>query len=136
MPVYVDSCVVLDIMTDDERYGEWSAGILDAYRDQGLWVHWMVFAEICAGLAHVSEAEEVLRELGLEIRTSRQTGLWLAAKAFVRYRAAGGTKTSPLPDFFIGAQAEDECVALITRDVQRFKTYFPSVTLISPAADG
>ncbi|MCC5850989.1 MAG: PIN domain-containing protein [Verrucomicrobia bacterium] len=132
MPVYVDSCVVLDIMTDDELFGDWSENILSEYRQEGLWVNWMVYAEICAGLDHPSEADQVLQELGLELKPSSRNGLWLAAKAFVRYRAAGGVKASPLPDFLIGAQAEAEELKLITRDSKRFQTYFPNVRLILP----
>lgn len=133
MPVYVDSCVILDIMTDDELHGEWSAKTLSAYFAEGLYVNGMVYAEICAGLDHPSEADQILDELGLELKVSSRHGLWLAAKAFVRYRAAGGVKTSPLPDFLIGAQAEAEKLPLITRDRKRFQTYFPNVKLISPS---
>jgi len=132
MPVYVDSCVVLDIMTDDELYGDWSENILSEYRAEGLWVNSMVYAEISAGLDHLSETDQVLQELGLELKPSSRHGLWLAAKAFVRYRAAGGVKASPLPDFLIGAQAEADELPLITRDPQRFRTYFPGVRLILP----
>jgi predicted nucleic acid-binding protein len=132
MPIYVDSCVVLDIMTDDEVYGDWSENILSEYRARGLWVHSMVYSEICAGLEHPSEADQVLQELGLELKSSSRLGLWLAAKAFVRYRAAGGTKASPLPDFLIGSQAEADELSLITRDPKRFRTYFPAVRLVLP----
>lgn len=57
---------------------------------------------------------------------------WLAAQAFVSYRRAGGTMTSPLPDFYIGGHAEVEGLTLVTRDAARYRTYFPNVTLIAP----
>jgi len=132
MSVYVDSCVVLDLMTDDEEFGNWSEEILNKYREKGLFANWMVFAEICPPLDDADQADDILNALGIKIMPSSKTGLWLAAKAFVRYRKSGGNKTSPLPDFIIGAQAQVENLPLITRDVQRYQTYFPKVQLIIP----
>ena len=132
MAVYVDSCVILDLMTDDQEFGDWSEKILTQYRGKGLFANWMVFAEICPPLDDPDQADYILNSLGVEFMPSSRTGLWLASKAFVRYRKSGGTKTSPLPDFIIGAQAEVENLPLITRDVQRYQTYFPNVQLITP----
>ena len=59
-------------------------------------------------------------------------GGWLAAQAFLKYRRSGGVKTSPLPDFYIGAHAEVGGHTLVTRGPSRYRTYFPSVRLIVP----
>ena len=57
---------------------------------------------------------------------------WRAAQASVQYRLAGGARSSPLPDFYVGAHAEVEGLTLVTRDAARYRTYFPAVTLITP----
>jgi hypothetical protein len=50
----------------------------------------------------------------------------------LRYRRAGGGKSNVLSDFFIGAHAAVERCPLLTRDVQRYRAYFPTVLLIAP----
>jgi predicted nucleic acid-binding protein len=57
----------------------------------------------------------------------------LAGKVYRTYRKRGGTRRSPLPDFFIGAHAAVAGYHLLTRDAQRYRTYFPNLQLITPA---
>jgi predicted nucleic acid-binding protein len=57
---------------------------------------------------------------------------FLAGKAFQIYRRRGGTKRSPLPDFFIGAHAAVARYRLLTRDVGRYRSYYPKLRLIAP----
>ena len=97
-----------------------------------LFVNPVIFSELCVGAKDADEVVEILSELGLTMHDLSLNALFLAAQAFKCYRLKQGNKTSPLPDFYIGAQAEDSGWTLITRDPTRFRTYFPKVRLISP----
>ena len=93
----------------------------------------VVYSEISIGFARIEELEEAIAEAGFLLRPIPREALFLAGKAFLKYRRAGGRKHSPLPDFYIGAHAAVEGMELLTRDAPRFRTYFPTVELISPA---
>ena len=80
----------------------------------------------------MDEAEALIAMLGLVYLELPREALFLAARAFRQYRRRGGTKTSPLPDFFIGAHALVLGIPILTRDISRYRTYFPEVRLISP----
>ena len=132
MPVLVDTNVILDIAYDDATWADWSEGQLELQRQRGLIVNPMVYSELCAGAESVREVNEILSRLGLTLQELPKTALFLAAKAFLLYRRQGGSKTSPLPDFFIGAHAQASGFALLTRDSGRYKSYFPAVALVTP----
>lgn len=132
MPFLVDTNLILDVATDDPVWGEWSDAQLTKHQKRGLFINPVIYAELCTGADESSEVDALLKELKLEWRELTRGALFLAAKAFLQYRRRGGTKTSPLPDFFIGAQAESLGMAIITRDPARYGTYFPKVKLIAP----
>lgn len=132
MPRIIDSNLILDIVTDDPLWANWSDAQLTQFQDGGLIINPIIYAELCAGADESSQVDELIEELKLEYRELTRESLFLAAKAFLRYRRHGGTRTSPLPDFFIGAQAEALGIEIITRDPSRFRTYFPNVKLITP----
>jgi len=132
VPFLVDSNLILDVATDDPVWGEWSDAQLTKYQKRGLLVNPVIYAELCAGADEISEVDALLTELKLELRELTRSALFSAAKAFLEYRRRGGVKTTPLPDFFIGAQAESLGIAIITRDPARYRTYFPKVKLITP----
>jgi predicted nucleic acid-binding protein len=90
----------------------------------------VIYAELCFPLLSAEETDQLVAYLGLKYREFSRESLFLAAQAYKIYRKRGGTKTAPLPDFFIGAHAAALGVPIITRDVTRYQTYFPSVTLI------
>ena len=92
----------------------------------------VVYAELAVGANSRSEVDELLASLKVQVVEASREALFSAAKAFVLYRRNGGSRTSPLPDFFIGAQAETQGIPLVTRDPARYRTYFPSVALICP----
>ncbi len=132
MRVIVDSNVILDIAHDDPTWGDWSDRQLTKYQPAGLVTNPVIYAELCAGAKRQSDVDRLVKELKLEsVELSRQA-LFLAAKAFLQYRRRGGSKTSPLPDFFIGAQASVLGLRLLTRDKARYHTYFPKLRLICP----
>ncbi len=91
-----------------------------------------VYAECSIRFQRINEFDAALDLVGVTMVTTQRAALFLAGKAFTRYRLSGGVRTSVLPDFFIGAHAVIEGVPLLTRDVRRYRTYFPTLTLITP----
>jgi predicted nucleic acid-binding protein len=94
--------------------------------------HAVVYAEFAIGYARIEEVDSVLDDVGLKLVEAPRPALFLAGKAFQRYRAQGGPRTSVLPDFFIGAHAAVGGFLLLTRDARRYRAYFPGVELIAP----
>jgi hypothetical protein len=92
----------------------------------------VIYAEISTRYPSVDTVDTALRDLGIDLVAMPRAALFLAGEAYLRYRTAGGTRTGVLADFFIGAHAEAEQLPLLTRDVRRYRTYFPTVELIAP----
>ena len=132
MPVLVDSNVILDLTSDDPVWADWSDAQITALQPAGLLVNPLIYTELCVGAGSVSEVDALLVQLKLEFRELSHGALFVAAQAFLKYRRQGGTKTTPLPDFFIGAHAQVMGIPILTRDQARYKTYFPNVALICP----
>ncbi len=131
--VLVDSSVVLDVFLDDPEWGDWSEGVLSKLSEtRSLFINPMIYTEISIGFERIEELEKAVAECGLKMVPIPREALFLAGKAYLSYRKGKGKKTAPLPDFFIGAHAAVEGLELVTRDVRRIKTYFPSVKIISP----
>ncbi len=132
MPVLVDTNVIIDVLTDDERWAEWSIAQLERYSGNGLIINPVIYAELCFGSPSVEFVDDVVRKFGLTYQEIPRQGLFRASKAYGQYRATKGTKISVLPDFFIGGHAEASGISLLTRDTGRLSTYFPAVRLICP----
>ncbi|SCB48728.1 type II toxin-antitoxin system VapC family toxin [Rhizobium multihospitium] len=131
--IFVDSNVLLDIITNDPVWYDWSIAQLDAASLLGpLCINDVVYAEISVRYDRIEDLDEMLAETGLRIEPIPRAALFLAAKVFAQYRKSGGTRSGVLPDFFIGAHAAVSGLSLLTHDTSRFQTYFRSVTLISP----
>lgn len=132
--VLVDSCILIDILTNDEQFAEASASTLEAVADRHrLAINPLIFAEISAGAPSLEAAEQDVPASRFERLDLPYPAGFLAGRAFARYRRAGGTRRSPLADFYIGAHAAILGCAIVTRDVTRFRTYFSSVELIVPS---
>jgi len=131
--VLVDTSVLVDVATDDATWSDWSATALARAIDKdGVAVNPIVFAEFSLAYANERDAEGALSELRV-VRLDLPWGAaFLAGKAFALYRARGGQKGAPLPDFFIGAHAAVAGLSLLTRDARRIREYFPRVKLIAP----
>lgn len=129
----VDSNVLLDLVTDDPRWVDWSLRQLDAASLRGdLVINAVVYAEVSVRFATIEAVEAVLQDASLSMAAIPRPALFLAAKVFQRYRAAGGKRAGVLPDFFIGAHAVVDGLTLLTRDTGRYRSYFPAVDLITP----
>jgi predicted nucleic acid-binding protein len=130
----VDTNVLLDLVTDDPNWADWSVAQLEAASLNGpLLINDAVYAELAVRYISIEDLEAFLDAAGLELAPMPRAALFLAGKVFTQYRRSGGSRTGVLPDFFIGAHAAVARLPLLTRDVGRYRTYFPSLRLITPA---
>ena len=131
--VLVDSNIVLDVFLNDPKWADWSESKLDDYDQLGsLYINSIVYSEISVGFDRIEDLESAIARAGFQMLEIPKEALFLAGKAYLKYKKRKGTKRTPLPDFFIGAQAAVQNLDLITRDVSRYQSYFPTVKLISP----
>jgi len=131
--VLIDSCVILDVFEEDSQWVDWSESILNRYGNTyNMYINPLIYSEVSIGFKRIEEVEEAITRCGFQMRQIPKEALFLAGKAFMQYRRRKGTKQMSLPDFFIGAHAAVDKLELITRDVLRFRSYFPTVNLISP----
>ena len=129
----VDSNVILDIFLDDPKWADWSVGALaNASYNSTLYINQIVYTEVSIGFDKIEELELALHQGGFQMLELPKEALFLAGKVYLNYKRGKGTKKSPLPDFYIGAQAAVLGMDLITRDKGRYKTYFPTVRIICP----
>ena len=131
--VFVDSCVLLDLFTNDRNWADWSENVLEKYsKTNTLYINSIVYTEISIGFQRIEEVEAAISELGVKVLEIPREALFLTGKVFLEYRRNKGTKRSPLPDFFVGAHAIVSQFNLITRDCGKYKTYYPQLKLINP----
>ena len=131
--ILVDSCVLLDLFTNDENWADWSESTLEKYSQTNtLYINSIVYTEVSIGFKKVEEVESAIEALGIKVLEMPREALFLTGKAFLKYRKNKGTKISTLPDFFIGGHASVSQLGLLTRDLAKYKTYFPQVHLIHP----
>lgn len=129
----VDTNVLVDVLGADSVWEEWSASELERAAESGhLLVNHVVFAELSAGFADIESLDAALVDADCVKTEMPWSAAYLAGRAFFQYRQRGGTKTAPLPDFFIGAHAAVSKYRLLTRDAARYRTYFPTVEVIAP----
>lgn len=129
----VDTNVLVDVLENDPDWADWSIGQLRAQSQiHPLAINPVIYAELSLTFSKVEALDDTLDKLGLAIMELPRPALFLAGKAFVRYRRAGGKKSNVLADFFIGAHAAVIGCPLLTRDTKRYQRYFPSVKLIAP----
>ena len=131
----VDSSVVLDLLTRDPLFFASSKETLVRWGSTHLLsINAVIYSEVSVGFRTIESLEETLAGVGFRIAPIPREALFLAGKVFVAYRRRGGSRTSPLPDFFIGAHAAVERLPLITRDPARVRREFPTVAIVEPRA--
>ena len=131
--ILVDTNVLLDVFGDDAEWSDWSQDRLDsASATDTLAINPVIYSELSIGFARIEELEAVIKEASLAFEDIPREALFLAGKAFLRYRRSRGIKRGVLPDFYIGAHAAVMQWTVLTRDVGRYRTYFPTVSLIAP----
>jgi predicted nucleic acid-binding protein len=132
--ILVDTNVLLDVLLEDPKWCQWSQGQLEgANLTDGLAINAVIYSELSMAFARIEELEAVISEASLALEPIPREALFLAGKVFLDYRRRQGSKQSVLPDFYIGAHAAVNSYPLLTRDVARYRSYFPTVRLIAPA---
>ncbi len=129
----VDSCVLIDVLADDPAWADWSLDLLEKQGQRGpLVINPMIVAEISPRYERADDLEAALAGLPLVREHLPWDAAFLAGQAFRVYRLGDGVKTSPMPDFYIGAHALVRGMSLLTRDVKRYRSYFPKLSIIGP----
>jgi predicted nucleic acid-binding protein len=135
MDILVDSNVILDIVTEDKKWFLWSSQALAKYAEtHTLVINPIIYAEVSVGFDRIEDVEEVLPSAFFRRDPIPWEAAFLAARCFLAYRRRGGKKSSTLPDFFIGAHAAVVGIPLLTRDIARYRTYFPKLKIITPGS--
>jgi predicted nucleic acid-binding protein len=131
--ILVDSNIILDVFLNDLKWADWSESKLEEYSVQtSLYINSIIYSEISIGFELIEDLESAISRAGLQLLEIPKEALFLAGKVYVKYKRRKGVKRTPLPDFFIGAQAAVLDLELLTRDVSRYQSYFPTVKLIAP----
>lgn len=129
----VDTNVLLDLLDADSEWHDWSAWMLSRWGSRSaLAINPIIFAEVSAGFASIEEVEEALPKAYFRREPLPWDAAFLAGQAFIRYRRRGGSKPTPLPDFYIGAHAAVAKYTLLTRDARRYRYYFPKLRVLAP----
>ncbi len=129
----VDTNVLVDVLENDPEWADWSVAQLRAQsKVHRLAINPVIYSELSLTFSTVEALDQTIEDLGLVLIKLPRPALFLAGKAFVRYRRQGGTKRNVLGDFFIGAHAAVSGHPVLTRDTRRYTAYFPGVTLIAP----
>ncbi len=131
--ILVDTNVILDLVENDPVWADWSQQQLEAASLRGtLCINPVIYAELSIAFSQIEELEAALKQGEFRLEPIPREALFLAGKAFAKYRKQKGAKTGVLPDFFIGAHAAVAGLALLTRDTRRYASYFPTLDLITP----
>ena len=131
--ILVDTCVLLDVSTNDPHWRDWSIEQLAQWSVRGpLLINPLIFAEWCTDFESYAAAAAALAGFGLQWTEMPREALYLAAQAHRRYRRRGGTRAMVLPDFLIGAHAAVAGVPLLTRDRRRFDAIFVGLEIVAP----
>ena len=131
--VLVDSNILLDIITEDEIWFDWSANTLSEIANKApLNINPIIYAEISVRFESIEELEQAVPNEIFRRQALPWEAGFLAGKCFLKYRKRGGVRNSPLPDFYIGAHAAIKKMRLLTRDKNRYSTYFPKLEIIAP----
>ena len=128
----VDTNIILDVLTDDPNWAEWSITALEKHESKGLAINPAVYAELAFGFDSREELDAVIRQFGFTYMETPRDGLFKAARAFQNYKKHGGGRNFVLPDFFLGGHAEAVSCPIMTRDVKMYNSFFSSVPLICP----
>lgn len=132
----VDTNVLLDVLEDDPAWVNWSVHQLRAQAQvHELFINPVIYSELSLAFDSVDALDEAIEGMDITYQELPRPALFLASRAFVKYRRVGGTKNNVLPDFFIGAHAAVLGCGILTRDARRYRNYFPRVGLIAPVED-
>lgn len=127
----VDTNVWIDCIASDHDFGRWSLDHLQSCSEKApLHVNVIIYTELLVPGTEVAALDELL-----DVFETRRSPLpWacaaLAARAFAHYRRRGGSRSAPLPDFYLGAHAAVSNFTVLTRDRAVYRTYFPALRIV------
>ena len=132
--IIVDTNVLVDVASGDPAWAQWSIDALDKARrtHEALLINAIIYSEFSVGFEDIGQCDAALADLGASLADMTKEVAFRAGEAFKAYRRRGGSWTSTLPGFFIGAHASVLGVSILTRDLARYQTYFPDVALVTP----
>ncbi len=129
----VDSNVILDVLTEDAEWYDWSSAMLGKAATTGaLHINPLIYAEVSARFERIEELDDALPPSYYRRVPLPWEAAFLAGQCFVKYRRRGGARRSPMPDFYIGAHAALTGLTLLTRDARRYRAYFPRLRIVAP----
>jgi len=129
----VDSNVILDVLTEDAKWGDWSAAMLaQAARTGPLAINPIIYAEVSVRFDRIEDLDEALPESYYRRLPLPFEAAFLTGQCFLKYRKRGGARLTPMPDFYIGAHAAIAGLTLLTRDAKRYRAYFPTLRITAP----
>ena len=133
MSFLIDTNIILDIVTEDAKWFDWSSKTLSDCAERGkIWINPIIYAEVSVGFSRIEELDEVLPQTVFRRAELPWPAAFLAGKCFLKYKKLAVMRKTPLPDFYIGAHAAIADLTLVTRDRGRFTTYFPKIKMIAP----
>ena len=133
--IFVDTNILIDIASGNPAWADWSRhAIASAHASGPLVINAIVYAEFAVAFETQSDCDAEIEKFDLTLAEMPKSAAFRAAQAFRLYRRRGGVRTGALPDFFIGAHASIAAAPLLTRDVRRYRAYFPELTLLAPEA--
>jgi predicted nucleic acid-binding protein len=132
--IIVDSNVLIDVFEEIEQ--EWRGWSIDRLvllsGEDRIVVNQVAFAEVAPRMGSIESFQEQLSAFEIEFEPICQRGAFEAGRAFLAYRKRRAAAKLVLPDFFIGGHACVTGAAVLTRDPRFYRSYFPSVPLITP----
>ena len=129
----IDTNIIIDLSDSKEQWFAWSSRTLGELADEGgLLVNQVIYSELAGGYAEREELDDVLGRAHIRKESIPWDAAFMAGLVFQAYRARGGMRPSPLPDFFIGAHAAVRAYKLLTRDRGFYRSYFPGLAIVSP----
>ena len=129
----VDTNVLIDVLQDDPDWADWSINQLSIQSQiHRLIINPIIYSELSVAFSSMEMLDRTLKDVDLDVEEIPKPGLFLAGQAYIKYRRGGGTKNNVLSDFFIGAHAAVMRIPILTRDISRYRHYFPTVDLVSP----
>ena len=129
----VDSNVLFDYLNEDEEWNDWSGAMLSEAAHRGaVVINPLIYAELGIRYSRIEDLDEALPAEYFVRAPLPWEAAFLAGKCYERYRRRGGTRRSPLPDFYIGAHAAVTGMTLLTRDARRYRAYFPKLRIVAP----
>jgi predicted nucleic acid-binding protein len=131
--IFIDTNILLDVVTDDPVWADWSQQQLDAAAlSDRLVINPVVYLEFSSRFTRIEDIDAMLASVEIAVAEMPRSALFLAGQVFKTYRRRDGPRTSVLPDFFIGAHATVLGAPLLTRDPRRYRSYFPTIELVAP----